>query len=91
MRIHGLRIAGLLIAFWLIIGGLRALGHPKLVLVGATQQTVPGGEPGAEFLVPQYAVSRTPQVVAGAKLFGGTSVAAWVLSPLVRRWRHPNR
>lgn len=84
-----LRIAGLVIALWLIVGGLRAIQHPKLIMVGAKEQVVPGGDAGSQMLVPEFAVSHAPQVVAGVKLVIGISLIAWVLPPLIRTWRHP--
>ncbi|MFO1475405.1 MAG: hypothetical protein U1F98_01985 [Verrucomicrobiota bacterium] len=80
-------MAGLLLGFWLIYGGIYGIRHPKLVMTGVTQQAMSGTGSDARLLVPTFTVSHTGQVFAGVRLAAGIVLAGWILVPWIRESR----
>ena len=75
-----IRIVALIIAAFLLVGGLKATIHPKLRLVGVSQKSETESHPGKTYPV-ELVTSQGSRVFGIVRVIIGAGLALYVLLP----------
>ena len=75
-----IRIAALIIAAFLVVGGCKAALHPKLRLVGVSQAAQVESEPRRPYTV-QLVTSQSSRVFGIVRMLMGAGLALYVVLP----------
>ena len=75
-----IRIVALIIAAFLLVGGLKATVHPKLRLMGVSQKAQTESQPGPAYSV-ELVTSQASRLFGIVRMVTGAGIALYVLSP----------